>query len=331
MVTRPRNLALGLAAAVAVTVLGGCASSAPVTSTPTAPGQSGPRIVVTTDIWGDVVGQLVACGGGTVEVLMPSGADPHDFAPSSAQLAGMQGAEIVIANGLGLEAGMQDALIGLRADGGNVWEIAPLLDPLPFSAARAHADEHGTADEHDTADDHGALDPHVWFDLQRMVKAVTLIGDELDSLNDGQGRYADCARQLADTFSSTDSEIRSRLAAIPEDQRILITDHDALGYFAAAYDFDVAGTVIPAGSTLAEPSGRDIAELAAQVSSLGVPAIFANVAQPQDLAQAVAAESGTQVQVIPLFVEGLGEPGSGADTYLTMMRTNTELIASGLR
>ena len=309
--------ALGLVLAVG-TALSACSTSG--TTTPNGGGD--PRIVVTTDIWGDVVSQIVGCGGGSVQVLMPSGADPHDFVPSSAQVAGMRDAQLVIANGLGLESGMHDTLEGLTADGGNVWEIAPLLDPLPFAAAGEPGDEPGN--------EHGALDPHVWFDLTRMAKAATLIGAELDSLNDGRGRYAACAAQLADSFTSADEQIRGELAAIPNERRILVTDHDALGYFAASYDFKVAGTVIPAGSTLAEPSGRDIADLAATVADLGVPAIFANVAQPQDLAQAVAAESGQQVQVIPLFVEGLGAPGSDAETYLGLMRTNADLIAAGL-
>jgi zinc/manganese transport system substrate-binding protein len=309
-------------------------ASSAAAGAPTA--SAGPRVVVTTDIWGDVVGQILACGGGTVEVLMPSGADPHDFAPSSAQLAGLQDAQLVIANGLGLESGMTDALLGVTADGGNVWEIAPLLDPQPFQADHGdgHGDEHGDGhgDEHGDkhGDEHGSLDPHVWFDLKRMATAVTLIGAELDSLADGRGRYADCATEIADSFTNEDAQIRELLGSIPEQRRVLITDHDALGYFATAYDFEVAGTVIPAGTTLAEPSGRDIAELAQTVTRLGVPAIFTNIAQPQDLAQAVAAEAGTEVQVIDLFVEGLGEPGSGADTYLGLMQANAKRIVEGL-
>jgi zinc/manganese transport system substrate-binding protein len=111
---------------------------------------------------------------------------------------------------------------------------------------------------------------------------------------------------------------------------VMVTDHDAFGYLADAYDFEVAGVVIPGGSTLAEPSSAELAELVETIQAEGVPAIFSNTADSSALVDAVAAEAGTQVEVVELFVGSLGPDGSGADTYTGMVTTNAQLIADAL-
>jgi zinc/manganese transport system substrate-binding protein len=127
-----------------------------------------------------------------------------------------------------------------------------------------------------------------------------------------------------------DDEVRTILEVIPDERRILVTDHDALGYYADAYDFEVAGVVIPGGSTLAEPSSAELAELVEVIEDEQVPAIFANSANPTALVDAVAAETGTEVAVVDLFVDSLGPEGSGVETYQDMMRTNAQRIADAL-
>ena len=135
----------------------------------------------------------------------------------------------------------------------------------------------------------------------------------------------------ASELRAAEGEVRALLESVPADQRILVTDHDALGYLADTYGYEVAGTVIPSGSTLAEPSSADLAELVATIKAEGITTIFANVAQPSALAEAVAAETGTDVQVVPLYVESLGASDSPAATYIDMMRTNATLISTGLQ
>ena len=300
------------------------------------------QVVATTTMLGSVASQIVACANpeSTVTTLMPIGADPHDFAPSSEQVAQMVTAQVVIANGLGLEAGLDDALENAASDGATVIEIAEMVDPIPFGAGGHddHGDEHGGEDHaHDETKedahaedehDHGSEDPHFWFDMNRMATAAQIIGDELAAQN-GQA-YADCGAQIADEIRSAESDVRELLESVPTDQRILVTDHDALGYLADVYGYEVAGTVIPAGTTLAEPSSADLAELVKVMQNEGVRVIFANTADPSQLSDAVAAEVGGDVQVVQLYVGSLGEPGSGAEDYISMMRTNAELISSGL-
>jgi zinc/manganese transport system substrate-binding protein len=163
-----------------------------------------------------------------------------------------------------------------------------------------------------------------------MAKAAELIGAELTTAT-GDEAYTTCAQATATQIRAAEGEVRALLESVPADQRILVTDHEALGYLADVYGYEIAGTVIPAGTTLAEPSSADLAALVATIKAEGITAIFSNTSSPTALVEAVAAESGTNIKVIPLYVESLGEPGSPAATYVDMMRTNAQLIAEGLQ
>ena len=315
-------------------------------------------VVSTTTMLGSVVGDIVACASpnSTAITLMPVGADPHDFSPSSAEVADMVTSDLVVANGLMLEAGLEDALENAASDGATVLEVAPLVDPIPFGGGHGdehgdedghdddHGDEHGDEDSHsdEHGDDHGdeeggedgdehahgSEDPHFWFDMNRMATAAEIIGAEL--AEDNGDVFAECGSKIADEIRSAEQDVRTLLESVPADQRILVTDHDALGYLADVYGYEIAGTVIPSGTTLAEPSSADLVELVDVIEDEGVQVIFANTADPTTLADAVAAEAGTDVQVVTLFVGSLGGPGSGAEDYVAMMLTNAELISGAL-
>ena len=321
--------------AAATLVLSACGSADSSAPQPAAtPAASAVNVVATTTMLGDVVGQILSCAGGTVTVLMPAGTDPHDFSASSDQVAAMVTANLVVANGLGLEAGLTDAFENAAADGAKVFEVGPLVDPIEFGAG-AHEEGHeeeGPEEEghEEEGHEHGSLDPHFWFDMNRMALAAELIGAELAE-STGDGAYATCATTTAANIRTAEAGVRTALESVPADQRILVTDHEALGYLADNYGYEIAGTVIPSGTTLAEPSSADLAALVATIKAEGVTAIFANVAQTTGLAEAVAAETGTPIKIIPLYVESLGAPDSPAATYLQMMQTNADLIASGLK
>lgn len=277
------------------------------------PAESGVTVVATTSVWADVARHIVA-DDGTVDTVIPAGADAHDYQPSTRQIADLHTADLVVANGLGLEAGLADALRSSIAEGANVVELGPALDPLPF------------ADE--ASADHG-LDPHVWFDPLRVAEAAHLIADRLETIDPGIDW-----QQRADAYEqallAADGEIEDTLAVVPNADRKLVTNHDALGYFADRYGFEVVGVVIPGGSTLADPSSSDLAELVATIRVSGVKAIFSEASHPARLAEAVAAEVGTDVAVIELFTESVGESGSGADSLIEMLSTNARRVAEGL-
>ncbi|MDP2289498.1 MAG: metal ABC transporter substrate-binding protein [Actinomycetota bacterium] len=293
---------------ILLSVLGLSACSSTDASQP-APAD-GLSIVATTTILGSVVGDLTNCAGGEVSTLIPSGADPHDFAPSSQQVASLVNADIVIANGLGLEGGLVDALESAKTDGATVYEVAPNISPRNFAGSTTP-------------------DPHFWFDMSRMANAVELIGDQLAAK--GGAKYATCARAEAEKIRAAETQVKATLDSVPSNKRVLVTDHDAFGYLAEAYGYSIAGAVIPSGTTMAEPSSSDLADLAAIIKAKGVTAIFANTDSAKSLAKAVAGEVGYPVDVVELYVDTLGAPGSGADTYLGYMQTDAQRIAEALK
>lgn len=279
------------------------------------------EVVATTTILGDIARNVVG-DGGRVEVLMPVGADPHDYQASSQQIAAIRTADLVVANGLHLEEGLDDILESLEDDGANILEVASVVDVLAFGGGGAACDP---ATDHED----GACDPHIWHDPALMADAARAIAAELARL-DGSTDWEVRADEYAAELAAADEQIRSILEAIPTDNRKVVTSHMAFGYFAARYNFNVVGVVIPGGSTLADPSSGDLAALIDKIKSENVRAIFAETTEPTELSDAVAAEVGFEVAVIELYTGSLGEPGSGADTLIGMLVTNAERIAAAL-
>jgi zinc/manganese transport system substrate-binding protein len=270
------------------------------------------QLMTTTTILGDVA-RNVAGADAAVEVLYPVGADPHGFQPSSQDVASLEEADLVIANGLGLEEGLTDVLDGLEEDGAKILEVAEGLEPLPF------AGEGGET----------GGDPHVWFDPLRVGDAARSIAVELSSIDPGvdwMGR----AETYASELSAADEEIVEILAAVPIEDRKLITNHDSLAYFAQRYGFEIVGVVVPGGSTLAEPSSAELATLVDLIEDEGVRAIFVETTESPVLAEAIAAEVAEGVAVVQLHTGSLGKPGSGAETLIGMLTSNAERIAEAL-
>jgi zinc/manganese transport system substrate-binding protein len=289
--------------------------------------------VVTTSLWADVVEHVVG-DDATVETIVPVGADAHAYAPSSRQVAAIQTADLVIANGLGLEEGLGDVLDAAAEDGVRVVELAPDLDPIPFSFVGAddHHDDDGSHAEEDGDEeghDHEGDDPHVWMDPDRVALAALLVADALGEL-DPSIDWTARAEAFADELRTAGTTMDDALAAVAADRRKLVTNHDALGYFADRFDFEIVGVVIPGGSTLADPSSGELAELVEVMETEGVRVIFGETSSPTNLADAVAAELGDDVEVVELYTGSLGEPGSGADTVIGMLITNAQRIAGAL-
>ncbi len=269
-----------------------------------------PSVVVTTSVLGDVVENLVG-DAARVEVVVPAGVDPHEFAPSARQAATLREADVVVANGGGLEAGLDDTLEGAAADGATVFE------------AMDHVDDPLTEGD--------AVDPHFFTDPARMAAvaealAATLAA-EVPGLDDPGAEQR--AAAYVDDLRALDAEVEATLAAVPPERRTLVTNHEVLGYFADRYGFAVVGAVIPATTTQAAASAGEIDALARTITETGVPAVFTDTSATGDLADALAEEVG-DVEVVALHTESLGEPGSGADTYAGMIRTNATRIAGAL-
>jgi zinc/manganese transport system substrate-binding protein len=325
----PRTAA-PLAAVLALTpVLAACGDSGP------AAGGDGPRVVVTTSILGDIAAE-VAGGEVDVQVLMPRGADPHEAALSAREADALSAADLAVVNGAAFEQAMEDTITVVEEDGTPVFRATDHVELLTFADQHAHEDEAeaGHAEEEGDELDHGhdedEADPHFWTDPTRTAQVAQALGDRIAELDgvDADAVAAATSDYVA-TLEALDTEVEEDLGAVPEDRRLLVTNHEVFGYFADRYGFEVVGTVIPAGTTQAEPSAAEVEALAEVIEETGVPAVFAETSSPTTLADALADTVG-DVEVVSLFSESLGDEGSGGATYVEMTRTNAERIAEAL-
>ena len=301
---RPAVLAALLTAAVAASVLTACAPT----------GEDRPLVVVSTNILGDVVGELV---GDDVEVmtLMRPDADPHSFEISAQDAARLRTADLLVSNGLGLEEGLQQHLDAAVAEGVDSFVAGEAIAVLEYASGDAP----------------GTPDPHFWTDPARMIDVVAALAPRLTALPGADeaaidGRVDAYLAELA----ALDDDMSSAFAGIPAGRRALVTNHHVFGYLAERFGFRVVGAAIPGGTTLAAPSASDLADLVSAIEEHGVPAVFAESSSPDRLMRALADETDTHVEVIELYTESLTADGGGAEDYLTMMRENTQRIVTGL-
>jgi zinc/manganese transport system substrate-binding protein len=299
------TLAAGVAGAL---VAAGCGDD---DSASAGSGGDTPTIAVTISILSDVVAHLTG-DLAEVEVVMPPGADPHEFQPSAREAAVLREADVVVANGAGFEAGVEDTIHGAEDDGAVVFEAIDHVNTID-----AAEDEHP--------------DPHFFTDPSRMADAAAtlaeVLADEVPALD--SDTFRERAAGYVTELRALDTEVEATLAPLPAERRKLVTNHDVFAYFAERYGFEVVGAVIPATTTQAAPSAGEIDALAATIEAEGVPAIFAETSSPADLAATLAAEVGA-IEIVELYSESLGDEGSGADTYAGMVRTNATRIAQAL-
>lgn len=323
----------GLIASLALLATACSSGAATPSSPPEGSAADAPLAIATTTHWGSILSDISQCAGTTSATLMGPGDDPHEFSTSSAEVANLVKAKLVITNGLGLEGGLRTTLANAAKDGAHLVEMAPQLDPIPFgSAQHSDAAEHGgSAEPHSdhAGHDHGTTDPHVHMDAGRMAKGAALVGSALADAT-GNSTFTTCGAQVEQQLRDTDAEVRQILSVIPQERRVLLTDHEAYNYFAQAYGFTVAGVVIPGGGTDAEPSSAELAALVDVVHRTGVRAIFSNNTVNPRLVDAVAREAGTPLAVVELYEGSVGPAGSGADTYRGMMLTDAQRIADAL-
>ncbi len=293
--------------------------------------RDGLRVVATTSIVGDVVSSIVG-DAGEVEVLMAPGQDPHAFEPSARQAQSLREADLVVANGLGLEAALDDLLEAAEDEGVRVLHLAEQLDPLALDVDVHDDDEHDDDEEHTASDghDHGEFDPHVWLDPVRMSEGARLIARAIADVAASEVDWAARGDAAAAAILDAHADVEASVEGLPVACRVLVTNHEVLGYFAARYDFEVVATLVEGTADLSSMSPQDFARIAEVVREAGVPAIFTEVGESSRLVEALAAEVDGEVAVVALHAEALGEPGSGAETYVGLLRTNARLIADAL-
>ncbi|MEM6255727.1 MAG: zinc ABC transporter substrate-binding protein [Cyanobacteria bacterium P01_D01_bin.156] len=197
-------------------------------------------------------------------------------------------------------------------------------------------DDHGEEDHHDDEDhdDHGdeegEPDPHVWHDAENGIEMVHVIEEQLsEAFPENAELYAANAESLIDQLTVLDVWIKRQVATVPESQRVLVTSHDALGYYADAYGIRIEAA-LESFSTEARPSAADLRELIDLVEDSNLPSIFVEATSNPGLIEAVSRQTDIGISGEPIYADGLGEAGTPAATYTGMLMTNTCNIVTGL-
>lgn len=346
MFPTPRRTIPALAAVTLA--LAACGSSADSGDAGTGD-DSHPTVVATTSIWADIVGNVACDGLAEIDTVIPPGGDPHSFEPSLRDRERMENAALVVANGLDLEESLADTIDAVEGDGVQVLRVADGLDTVRFEtdddhdddhsdedhtdgehADEEHADEDHADEEHADEDhDHAGDDPHVWWDPTLIAAAVPMIADELAATGIDRAALDACAEDFVAELTELDDEVSAMVDPLPIAERMLVTNHDSMSYFAARYDFVVLGSVIPSSSSLAAASPSQLDDLASAIDESGVAAIFAETQQSSSDIDALADRIG-DVEVVELLTDTLGEPGSDSDSYVGWLRTNATTIVDAL-
>jgi ABC-type Zn uptake system ZnuABC Zn-binding protein ZnuA len=266
------------------------------------------RVVATTTQVADLAANV---GGDRVQVtsLLKPGIDPHDYEPSPADIDAIAHADLVLENGVGLEAWLGDTIDSSGFDG-------PVVDTSKGVRLRMVG---------------GAADPHIWQDPGNAERMAATIERGL----------AAAQPSAAPTFEANLAAYTGRLQALDAEvqrqvdslaNRKVVTNHDAFGYYLDRYGLQLVGSVIPSFDSSAELSGRDIRDLVARIRATGVRAIFSETSLPPRAAETIGREAGVKVVTgeDALYGDSLGPPGSDGDTYLKMIRHNTATIVGNL-
>jgi manganese/iron transport system substrate-binding protein len=302
---RPRGWFLSMLLA---TGLGSCQILSPEGS---APSTGQPRVVTTSTILEDLTDRV---GDDQIQLtgILAPGADPHVYEPVPADSRALEQAALIFYNGYNLEPALIQLIqaAGVQAEKVAVGEV---VSPLGLTKERRMVP-----------------DPHVWGDVQNVIRMVEVIRDELIQLSpDQEAKFNQNAAQLITQLQQLDTWIGQQIATIPASQRKLVTTHDAFQYYGNAYGLTIVGTLIGI-STEEQPSAQTTQRLIEAVKDSGVPTIFAETTINPALIRTVAEEAGVSVAPQALYSDSIGAPGSGADSYIQMMVTNTRTIVEAL-
>jgi ABC-type Zn uptake system ZnuABC Zn-binding protein ZnuA len=261
------------------------------------------RVVATTTQVADFA-RNVAGARATVQQLLSPNTDPHEYEVRPGDVKALVHADLVLSSGGDADAWLGDALSAAGVDAADVVETG-----------RAGGFE--------------GDDPHWWQDPARVEKAVGAIRDALIRA-DGAGAAgyrANAARYVA-RLRRLDAGVRACMARVPANQRLLVTSHDALGYYARRYGVRVVGAVIPALTTTAQPSAGDVAGLVHTIERTGVRTIFAESSVNPKVEEAIARQTGARIGA-GLWADSLGPSGTSGATYIGSIEANTRALVDG--
>ncbi|MBM3288773.1 MAG: manganese transporter, partial [Candidatus Hydrogenedentes bacterium] len=259
-------------------------------------------------------------GGGHVAVtgLMGPGVDPHLYKATQGDLERLSGADLILYNGLHLEGKMADVLVKLA----RTVPTVQVTEGIPEDQLR------------EPPEFQGQHDPHVWFDVALWAKAAERIRDALIEADPAhRADYEASAAAYLAQLKETDMYTRNRIGEIPREQRVLITAHDAFGYFGRAYDIEVMG--LQGISTAAEYGAQDLTRLVDIIVQRKIKAVFVESSiSPKSieaLVRGVEGKGGTVKIGGQLYSDAMGAEGTPEGTYIGMVRKNADVIADALK
>ncbi|WP_135228336.1 metal ABC transporter solute-binding protein, Zn/Mn family [Deinococcus fonticola] len=289
-----------------------------------------PLPVTTTN---SIIADFVRNIGGTrvsVSTIVPAGADTHSFQPTTAAIRALASSKVLFANGAGLEPWLPKLKAASKTP------VTDLTAGLKLRAAPDEEEEHAhethdqESHEHDEHD-HGPADPHAWWDVRYAAQYARKIAATLSALDPaGKATYQKNLTSYTNQLMAVDAAARKQFATLPAGKRKIVTNHDALHYFAARYHLNIVGTVLPGLSTEREPSARELAELVQNVKKSGARAIFTENTVNTRLAQTLARETGVKVAP-PLFTDALAPAGQPGSTFLQALRLNVDTVVKALK
>jgi len=296
--------------ALVLTACGGTPASDAGTPFDSTQGKSAPVILTSTTFLADITRNVA---GDRVDVvsLLPVGTDPHSYQPIPQDVTKIERSKLLIINGAEYEHFLE-----------------PLLENAVGERTIIEASA-GLSLRDEAESDHG-VDPHLWIDPNNVITYVENIRKGLTYFDpDGAAIYQANAGAYEAELKNLDAWIVEQVDQIPVEKRLLVTNHEAMGYFADRYGFTIIGTVIESFSTDASPSARQMADLVNQIKASGASAIFLDASDNTALAQQIADETGIRV-ITDLHLESLTD-GAPAATYIDMMKHNVKQIVNALK
>jgi len=277
------------------------------------------RVVTTIGMITDVVRE-VAAEHAVVEGIIGEGVDPHLYKPTREDVIKLSEADLVFYNGLLLEGKMADVLVRTAGQGKVV---------RPVTEAILELGDYLLTKE----DDAEYTDPHVWMDVRAWSSGVDVIAEALSEYDpEHAADYAARAAAYKERLAALDTYAREAIGSIPENQRVLVTAHDAFQYLGRAYGLEVRG--IQGISTESEAGVRDLEELIDFIVESDIPAVFVETSVADKNVRALvegARARGHEVRIGgELFSDAMGAPGTYEGTYIGMIDHNVTTIARAL-
>jgi len=270
------------------------------------------KVIATISIIGDVVSNVAGDAVNLVTLVGPDG-DAHEYEPVPSDSVNIAKSDIIFENGLHLEHWL-DKLYSASGSKAMRVVVSQGVNPRVFE---------NNPEE---------TDPHAWQDVTNVIVYTQNIRNALEAEDPTHKDFYEAnASQYIQKLKVLDTWVKEQVATIPVEKRKLVTNHDALGYFARAYGFKVIGAIIPSATTEAsDPSAQQTVQLLNIIKANGVHAIFSeNMANPK-LAQTLSEEAGVEVGPV-LYTDALGPFGSNGETYLKMIKYNVGVFQKYLK